>query len=77
MLVKWLSIKKNISQVGFTGNPFSNCVDIDECAIPDLNTCGGGMNPHGVDADMALDKESEFPFYIGEPGPDGLSQVFI
>ena len=35
------------------------------------------MNPHGVDADMALDKESEFPFYIGEPGPDGLSQVFI
>ena len=61
-------------QVGYTGNPFSNCVDIDECAIPDLNTCGGGMNPHGVDADMALDKSSEFAMYIGEP--NGLSQVF-
>ena len=35
------------------------------------------MSPNGVDADMALDKSSVFPFYIGEPGPDGLSQVFI
>ena len=50
-------------------------MDIDECAIPDLNTCGGGMNPHGVDADMALDKSSEFAMYIGEP--NGLSQVFV
>ena len=48
-------------------------MDIDECAISDLNTCGGGMNPNGVDADMALDKSSKFPMYIGEPV--GLSQV--
>ena len=31
------------------------------------------MNPKGVDADMALDKSSKFPMYIGEPV--GLSQV--
>ena len=49
-------------------------MDIDECAFPDLNTCGGGMYPHGVDADMALDKAIyKYAMYIGET--NGLSKV--
>ena len=62
-------------QVGFTGDPYSGCVDIDECASPDLNTCAGGLNPRGVDADLTLDDTSFYNYYLGEPGADGFTQV--
>ena len=39
-------------KVGFTGDPFSYCTDIDECSLADLNTCQGGMNPEGFDSDV-------------------------
>ena len=62
-------------KVGFTGDPYSGCVDIDECASPDLNTCAGGLNPRGVDADLTLDDTSFYNYYLGEPGADGFTQV--
>ena len=67
---------QGIYQVGYTGDPYSNCVDLDECAYPDLNTCAGGINAGGVDADLFLDEEISYNFYIGEPDvDDGLTQV--
>ena len=38
--------------MGFTGNPFSYCTDIDECSLADLNTCSGGLYPQGYDIDI-------------------------
>ena len=64
-----------IFQVGFTGDPYSGCTDIDECASPELNTCAGGLNPWGVDADLTLDNDNYYNFYLGEPGDDGFTQV--
>ena len=65
--------------MGYTGDPYSNCVDIDECAYPDLNTCAGGLNSYGVDADLFLDADyyinPAYNFYLGEPEADGFTQV--
>ena len=63
-------------QVGFTGDPYSGCTDIDECASPELNTCAGGLNPWGLDADLTLDNDNYYNFYLGEPGDDGFTQVY-
>ena len=50
--------------MGYTGDPYSNCVDLDECAYPDLNTCAGGIN---VDADLFLDgAEETYQYYLGD-----------
>ena len=62
-------------QVGYTGDPFSRCIDIDECGYADLNTCSGGMNPNGISADMTLYMEENRVFYLGETEADGYSQV--
>ena len=62
-------------QVGYTGDPYSGCVDIDECSDPGLNTCAGGLHPRGVDADLHLDNDNRYNFYLGEPGADGFTQV--
>ena len=64
-----------IAQVGYTGDPYSGCVDIDECSDPGLNTCAGGLHPRGVDADLHLDNDNRYNFYLGEPGADGFTQV--
>ena len=59
---------------GFTGEPTTGCTDIDECADQDLNTCSGGLFPHGYDADIfGLDKGKTFYFGKGE---DGFSHSF-
>ena len=62
-------------QVGYTGDPYSGCVDIDECSDPGLNTCAGGLHPRGVDADLHLDNDNQYSFYLGEPAADGFTQV--
>ena len=62
-------------QVGYTGDPFSRCIDIDECGYEDLNTCSGGMNPNGISADMTLYLEESRIFYLGETEADGYSQA--
>ena len=61
--------------MGYTGDPFSRCIDIDECGHYDLNTCSGGMNPGGVSADITLYMEENRVFYLGEPDDDGFSQA--
>ena len=61
--------------MGYTGDPFSRCIDIDECGYYDLNTCSGGMNPGGVSADITLYMEENRIFYLGEPDDDGYSQA--
>ena len=64
--------------MGFTGDPYSGCVDIDECAYEDLNTCGGGLYPKGVDVDIfGLDRDIDDDHSwvtLGETEPDGYSQ---
>ena len=62
-------------QVGYTGDPFSRCIDIDECGYADLNTCSGGMNPNGISADMTLYMDENRIFYLGETEADGYSQA--
>ena len=61
--------------MGYTGDPFSRCIDVDECGYYDLNTCSGGMNPGGVSADITLYMEENRVFYLGEPDDDGYSQA--
>ena len=64
--------------MGFTGDPYSGCVDIDECAYEDFNTCGGGLYPTGVDVDIfGLDRDFDDDHSwvsLGETEPDGYSQ---
>ena len=51
-------------------------MDLDECAYPDLNTCAGGINAGGVDADLFLDDGGNYEIYFGEPDvDDGFTQV--
>ena len=62
-------------QVGYTGDPYVGCVDLDECAYSDLNTCDGGLNPKGIDVDVYHDGNQYGPYYLGAVGSDGYSQV--
>ena len=64
-------------KVGFTGDPKSGCTDIDECSHADLNTCSGGMYPHGFNTDLFGKQGNEDfkQFYVGT-GDDGYSNSF-
>ena len=66
-----------VVQVGYTGDPYSGCVDLDECAYPEENTCAGGMNPSGIDTDAFFDTYTEKVFYLGDTEADGYSQVSV
>ena len=46
---------------GYTGNPYSGCIDIDECAYEDLNTCTGGLWAEGRSADVWGEDEHQTP----------------
>ena len=60
-------------EVGYTGDPFVGCVDIDECAHEDLNTCSGGMYANGFDGDMQHGTYG--PWYLGENGFFGSNSM--
>ena len=38
-------------RTGFQGDPALGCFDIDECKDPILNSCNGGLNPYGINAE--------------------------
>ena len=63
--------------VGFTGDPYAGCIDINECSIADLNTCAGGMNPGGVSRDIITDSYDYDRIYIGPVDSDGYSLVYL
>ena len=56
---------------------FFQCYDIDECMIPELNTCSGGMYPYGFSADVISPASYTPEFYMGPGGADGFSQDFV
>ena len=62
-------------QVGYTGDPYAGCIDINECAHADLNTCAGGLNPYGIDVDVFNDGYAYGPYYLGDVNSDGYTQV--
>ena len=53
------------------------CVDIDECMTPELNTCTGGMYPYGVDIDLFTDNYEYGPYFLGNVSSDGYSQALL
>ena len=64
--------------VGFTGDPFVGCVDIDECSLPELNTCPGGMNAGGFSHDVYIKDQYDYGTkYLWPVDSDGYSQVCI
>ena len=66
-------------KAGYTGDPYSACVDIDECSLEEYNTCPGGMYPNGIDIDMFSDlSDYEYgPYYIGPIDSDGIQVMKI
>ena len=75
----WYGTHNCTCKVGFTGDPYAGCVDINECAYEDLNICAGGLYPHGVDVDVfGLDHNFDDDHQwvsLGETEDDGYSQV--
>ena len=51
------------------------CLDIDECAYEDLNTCSGGLYPEGFDLDVTTDKYEYDAIFLGNVEDDGYTQV--
>ena len=61
----------------YEGDPYMECVDIDECMTPELNTCTGGMFPYGVDIDLFTDNYEYGPYFLGNVSSDGYSQALL
>ena len=61
--------------MGYTGEPTNGFNNIDECAHADMNTCSGGMYPHGFDTDV-FGPDNAKQYYVGK-GDDGFSHSFI
>ena len=74
-IYEFINFQDEHCQVGYTGDPYVGCVDIDECNVEELNTCAGGMNPNGIDIDVFGDGHFYGPHYIGPVDADGYTQV--
>ena len=65
----------HILKVGYTGDPYVGCTDINECAYYELNTCTGALYPRGFDIDVMTDKYEYDSIFLGDVEQDGYSQV--
>ena len=66
-------------KVGYTGDPYVGCTDIDECGLEDYNTCPGGIHSNGMNMDLFADQSSyEYgPYHLGPADSDGTQVLII